>query len=106
MVIKAEMYPTKRLLTNFVNSNLPLINERQAKDNLLKLYKEHKSFIRLGASSTNPKMQVFQKKLDRIFDVVACKCKISDHESVSCGGCELNAHIKCKCKKERKNSCQ
>ena len=34
--------------------------------------------------------------------MVACKSQISDCESVSCGGCELNAHINCKCKEEKK----
>ena len=51
-----------------VNSNLPLLSERQAKDNLMDLYKEHKSLIRSGATSSSPRMQ-FQSKLDRIFDV-------------------------------------
>ena len=85
-----------------VNSNLPLISERQIKDNLMKLYKEHKSLIRSGASSTNPKMQMFQNKLDRIVDVIACKCQIKSCESVACQGCAVNAHIICKCKKAQK----
>lgn len=85
-----------------VSSNLPLISERQAKVNLLKLYKDHKALVRSRASSTAPKMQLFQSKLDRIFDVIACKCEIKSCESVACQGCAVDAHITCKCKKAQK----
>ena len=66
------------------------------------MYNDHKTLIRSGASSKNPKMKSFQSKLDKIFDLIACKCVIKSCESVSFGGCNNRAHITCKCKKEKK----
>ena len=85
-----------------VNSNLPLITERMGKEKLKALYEKYKDLVRSGASATSPRMIAFQDKLDRIFDLVACKCEIKECGDVSCEGCEVKAHISCSCKKDKK----
>ena len=57
-----------------VNSNLTLISEKQGKENLMILYEKQKNLIRSRAPASHLKMIEFQSKLDRIFDLHACKC--------------------------------
>ena len=85
-----------------VNSNLTLISEKRGKEKLMILYKKQKNLIRSGAPARHQRMIEFQSKLDRIFDLLACKCEIKSCENVSCEGCVNGAHISCSCKKDQK----
>ena len=85
-----------------VNSNLPLVSEKWGRDRLKLLYEKYKNLVKSGSTATSPKMIEFQRKLDRIFDLVACKCEIKTCQEVSCEGCENKAHITCNCKKHTK----
>ena len=85
-----------------VNSNLPLISEKRAKQKLKKSYETYKNLIKGQASSSHPRMISFQSKLDKIFDIISCKCDIQSCNAVSCEGCDKKAHIICKCSKDKK----
>ena len=41
-------------------------------------------------------------KLDRLFDILTCKCPIRSCEEWGCSGCNVGAHISCSCSKDKK----
>lgn len=44
----------------------------------------------------------FMLKLDKLFDILTCKCQITNCEEEGCEGCVNQAHINCSCSRERK----
>ena len=44
----------------------------------------------------------FNEKLDRLFDILNCKCKILSCEEQNCNGCDEKSHISCSCQREKK----
>ena len=49
------------------------------------------------------KKDKFELKLDRLFDILSCKCNISYCTNYGCtSDCSLEAHIKCVCPRDKK----
>ena len=44
----------------------------------------------------------FIKKLDKLFDLAKCRCRIFECSEQSCSGCEYKAHVVCTCSKNEK----
>ena len=44
----------------------------------------------------------FIQKLDRLFDMAKCKCRIYECAEQSCPGCRYNAHVVCNCPRDHK----
>ena len=44
----------------------------------------------------------FIVKLDKLFDILTCKCKITSCEGGSCEGCVIQVHINCSCSRNKK----
>ena len=45
----------------------------------------------------------FDSKLDKLFDIIKCKCEIQKCSNAGCDGCEFKAHVlNCKCPSEIK----
>ena len=84
------------------NSNLVLVSEKYGKKILEDIYTEYKNLARSGGSITSPKIVNFQKKCEKLCDIIFCKCKIENCLEVGCGGCKDSAHVKCKCVQEKK----
>ena len=84
------------------NSNLVLVSEKYGKKILEDMYTEYKNLARSGGSITSPKIVNFQKKSEKLCDIIFCKCKIENCLEVACGGCKDSAHVKCKCVQEKK----
>ena len=76
-----------------INSDIEIITRKSFERNVNKLKKQY-SNIR---DKKKVDKQKFFNNLDRIFDVIHCKCVIKTCEEWSCSGCPQKAHIKCKC---------
>ncbi|KAK1886299.1 3-deoxy-D-manno-octulosonic acid kinase [Dissostichus eleginoides] len=44
----------------------------------------------------------FSVKLDKLFDILTCKCQITSCEGGGCDGCVIQAHINCSCSREKR----
>ena len=44
----------------------------------------------------------FESKLDKLFDIVACRCPMQECRRCLCQGCQTGVHITCTCAKESK----
>ena len=48
------------------------------------------------------KQEKFLKQLDKVVDILKCKCNISSCSEANCAGCNTEAHINCSCPKQNK----
>ena len=48
------------------------------------------------------KQEKFLEQLDKVIDILKCKCKIISCTEASCAGCNAKAHINCSCPKDIK----
>ena len=47
-------------------------------------------------------IEQFKSSLNKIFDILKCKCSITSCSEFGCGGCSISVHTKCICAKEMK----
>ena len=47
-------------------------------------------------------IESFKLKLDKLFDICKCVCQIKLCDVSGCSGCDVGAHVDCKCKRECK----
>jgi hypothetical protein len=79
----------------------PVINEKVTIMSKLKEVWKQAVQVSLGKGKLNGKER-FSGKLDKLFYILSCKCKIISCEEAGCEGCENQAHINCSCNRERK----
>ena len=49
-----------------------------------------------------PISEKFIKRLDKLFDLAKCRCRIYECAEQSCSSCEYKAHVFCNCPREEK----
>ena len=98
-----DIYPELILLWTKANPKFksPVIfSEKYIKIKLKKLWQEADELSR-----KTPKKNVLQKftdSMNKLFDIISCKCLISSCVDVQCQGCNVNAHISCTCPQNAK----
>ena len=81
-----------------VNSNLPLITEKSIENKLLREWKKYKGFVKANTTTSSSKYEDYSSKLNKIFNIISCKCPILICESFGCSGCSEKVHLLCACK--------
>ena len=81
-----------------VNSNLPLITEKSIENKLLREWKKYKGFVKANTTTSSSKYEDYSSKLNKIFDIISCKCPILICDSFGCSGCSEKVHLLCDCK--------
>ena len=76
-----------------INSNIEIITRKSFER---KVHNLEKDYCNIRDKKKVDK-QRFLNNLDRIFDVIHCRCVIKSCEEWNCSGCSQKAHIKCKC---------
>ena len=106
-------YPVEKLVKDIYNDLIlqwkkanalftqPVINSRVTIMSKLKEVWDEAVKISLGKGKLEVKKK-FSDKLDKLFDILTCKCHIRTCEEVGCNGCEVQSHINCSCSKEKK----
>ena len=84
-----------------VNSNLPLITEKSIKNKLTREWEKYKGFIRNKTSTSSSRFDDYSGKLNKIFDIISCKCPIMTCEKMGCSGCQKKVHLCCSCLDKR-----
>lgn len=79
----------------------PIINEKITIISKIKNFWNQAVNFSLGKGKGDAKKQ-FVTKLDKLFDILNCKCQITSCEDEGCEGCVIQAHIKCSCSREKK----
>ena len=90
----------KRIWDN-VNPEICIIERKTACDKLVKEWENAKSCAKKKGMAGRDSQQFIQK-LDRLFDMAKCKCRIYECAEQSCPGCRYNAHVVCKCPRDHK----
>ena len=88
------------MVWNKANARIKLVSEKYAIDKLVHEWETAKECTKRGAKTT--KVSNFKIKLDKLFDLCKCKCKLFECSEKSCAGCKYRAHVDCKCHKEDK----
>ena len=80
-----------------VNSLLKLYQETSVYNKFIKEWNEFKQLCRTSNKSGKKRIY-FESKVDKLFDVIKCKCDVLNCSAFGCDGCEFEAHVvKCKC---------
>ena len=79
----------------------PVINEKVTIISKLKEVWNQAVTFSLGKGKLDAKDR-FSAKLDKLFDILNCRCQITSCEEAGCEGCEIQAHINCFCVREKK----
>lgn len=79
----------------------PVINEKVTIMSKLKDVWNQAVKFSLGKGKLDAKER-FMLKLDKLFDILTCKCQITNCEEEGCEGCVNQAHINCSCSREKK----
>ena len=90
------------MVWNKANARIHLVREKYAIDKMVQEWETAKDCTKWGAKTAT--VSKFKEKLDKLFDLCKCKCKIYECTEKSCVGCEYRAHVDCKCCKEDKIS--
>lgn len=88
-----------RAIYQKVGTNLPLILDTLLRTKLTRYLAAYKEVKR---NTKSAKREAFLKKLDTLFDLIACSCKILLCSETNCGGCDFTAHVECRCKSSSK----
>ena len=88
------------MVWNEANARIHLVREKYAIDKLVQEWETAKDCTKWGAKTAT--VSKFKEKLDKLFDLCKCKCKIYECAEKSCVGCKYRAHIDCKCREEDK----
>ena len=83
-----------------VNPEICIIGPKAACDKLVKEWENAKSCAKKGMAA--PLSEQFIKRLDKLFDLAKCKCRIYECAEQSCSGCEYKAHEVCNCPRDEK----
>ena len=101
--IAKDIYP--KVLEKWERANslfvTPVLNSRTTILNKIESSWEQAKNISLGRGTVGVK-EAFTSKLDRLFDILNCKCNILFCSEFDCPGCQREAHINCLCSKEKK----
>ena len=95
-----SVLPEIKALFRKVNSKLVLNSDRTIILKIVNDYKQMKDIERSGKKGRQREM--FESKLGKLFDILSCKCLILDCQEFECAGCEVKAHITCKCSLDQK----
>lgn len=79
----------------------PVLNSRITILNKIQSSWEQAKNISLGRGKLDVK-EAFASKLDKLFDILNCKCDIFLCSDFDCPGCKREAHINCMCSKKMK----
>ena len=88
------------MVWNKASARINLVSDKYAIDKLVHEWDTAKECTKRGAKTT--KVSNFKIKLDKLFDLCKCKCKLFECSEKSCAGCKYRAHVDCKCHKEDK----
>ena len=84
-----------------VNSSLPIIQERAIGKRLSNLHNQYR--LQKKAGYTGKKKDEFTSNLQKIFDIIKCKCEIKNCLENSCvPECSQKVHVLCSCPKDSK----
>lgn len=82
-----------------VNTLVTLFQDSSVYNKFTKEWNEFKHLSR--TSNKRGKRRIyFDSKLDKLFDIIKCKCEIQECSEAGCDGCEFEAHV-AKCKRPR-----
>ena len=80
---------------------IPIIGGKTACDRLVNEWENAKSCAKKKGMAAKLAEQ-FIKKLDKLFDLAKCRCRIFECSEQSCSGCEYKAHVVCTCTRNEK----
>jgi len=95
-----KLVPLVKLAYQQVNIDLPLIQDRSIYNKILRGIQDWKYLAK--TSHKGRKLENFQDKLEELFDIVFCRCKIVSCEAFGCVGCNFGAHTTCTCPQSKK----
>ena len=76
----------------------PLLVLQDEKYSLDRLIKEWDCAQKVAPKNANfASKNAFLNRLDKLFDILKCKCDIISCDNASCSGCPVGAHISCTC---------
>ena len=90
-----------KTIWNAANPEIYLVSDKYALDMLVNEWKITKDSSKEKVKSASY-IQSFKERLDKLFDLAKCKCKIYGCAEQSCEGCEYQAHVICKCPRNEK----
>ena len=100
-LVSQNVLPEIKALYRKVNSNIVVYDDKTILRRLTTDYKQMKELERSGRPGKQ--RQNFEIKLEKLFDILYCKCQILTCEQVSsCDGCDFLAHCICECDDEKK----
>ena len=79
----------------------PVINDKRTIIIKLKEVWNQATNFSLGRGKLDAKER-FNVKLDKLFDILNCKCELTSCDGAGCEGCVTQAHIKCSCTREKR----
>ena len=92
-----EMVPIILQSYKRVNSLLTLYQYKSIYNKFIKEWNEFKKLCKTS-SKRGKKRILFDSRLDKLFDIIKCKCDIQKYFDAGCGGCEFEVHVvNCKC---------
>ena len=97
-----EMVPIILQSYKRVNPLLALYQYKSVYNKFMKEWNEFKN-LRRTSSKRGKKRILFDSRLDKLFDIIKCKCDIQKCFDAGCDGCEFEAHVvNCKCSRDTK----